>query len=121
MAAHKLDELCIGKYDGSGTLRQSFGSTGLVLRGDVGKDGCITKLSIKSLRDSRETDGYAALVAWLSLVAVTNPALTPEERKATLNALGLDRPRAGGTHHVGRVTYSGSSRIQVGRVPHYES
>lgn len=42
----------------------------------------------------------------LSLVAVTNPGLSAEQRKGTLLALGIDRLRAGDIHHPGGVAYS---------------
>lgn len=91
------------KYNGLGFIRQNLDGPSLLLTAQVDKAGCITKLDIKSRRE--DTDGYAALVAWMSVINATNPSLSREERKAVISGLNLDKPNAGGSYAAKRVTY----------------
>jgi hypothetical protein len=91
------------KYNGLGSIRQNLDGTSLLLTAKVDKAGCITQLDIKSRR--ADADGYAALVAWSSVIIVTNPSLPKEQRKTVFAALGIDKPSAGGSNTTNHVTY----------------
>lgn len=91
------------KYKGLGFIRQNLDGTSLLLTAKVDKAGCITHLDIKSRR--ADADGYAALVAWSSVIIVTNPSLPKEQRKTVFTALGIDKPSAGGSYTTNHVIY----------------
>jgi len=91
------------KYNGLGFIRQNLDGTSLLLTAKVDKAGCITQVDIKSRR--ADAGGFAALVAWSSVIIVTNPSLPKEQRKTVFTALGIDKPSAGGSHTVNHVTY----------------
>lgn len=91
------------KYKGLGFIRQNLDGPSLLLTAQVDKSGCVTKLEIKSRR--ADTDGFAALVAWTSVINVTNPTLSKDQRKEVITALNLDKPEAGGSFTSKRVTY----------------
>ena len=91
------------KYNGLGFIRQNLDGPSLLLTAQVDKNGCVTKLEIKSRR--ADTDGFAALVAWTSVINVTNPTLSKDQRKEVISSLNLDKPEAGGSFTSKRVTY----------------
>jgi hypothetical protein len=91
------------KYKNLGFIRQNLDGTSLLLTAKVDKAGCITQVEIKSRRADAEP--YAALVAWSSVIIVTNPDLPKDRRKEVFTALKLDKPDAGGSYSVNHVTY----------------
>jgi len=91
------------KYNSLGFIRQNLDGTSLLLTAKVDKAGCITRVEIKSRRADAEP--YAALVAWTSVIIVTNPDLPKERRKDVFKALKLDKPDADGSCSVNHVTY----------------
>ncbi|HXM97609.1 MAG TPA: hypothetical protein VN982_03970 [Candidatus Dormibacteraeota bacterium] len=91
------------KYNGLGFIRQILDDTSLLLTAKVDKSRCITVLEIKSRR--ADANGYAALVAWSSVIIVTNPSLPKEQRKSVFTALKLDKPDTGGSYSTNHVTY----------------
>lgn len=91
------------KYNGLGFIRQNIDGPSLLLTAQVDKAGCVTRVDIKSRR--ADADGYAALVAWSSVIMVTNPSLAKDQRKTVFSALKLDKPDAGGSYSANHVTY----------------
>lgn len=90
------------RYDGVGRVRQTLDGPSLLLVARVNKAGCITRASIRSRR--ADTNGFAALVAFSTLVFATNPTLSVTQRKAVLEAMKLDQPVAGGRYSVNGAT-----------------
>lgn len=99
------------KYDGVGRIRQALDGPSLLLVAQVDKAGCITRAAVKSRRT--DTNAFAALVAFSTLVFATNPTLTVPQRKAVLDAMKLDQPVAGGRYSVNGATYEFSEDAET--------
>src|SRR4051794_18525223 len=98
-------------YNGLGFLRQNLEAQGVLLTLRIDKNRCINRVDIKSRRS--DASGYAALVAWSSVIVATNPFLPKEQRKTVFSALRLDTPDAGGSYTVNRVTYAFVENTEV--------
>jgi hypothetical protein len=93
-------------YTGSGDIRQTV-ETGLLLRVTADQNGCLVKAELASRRKGNERpDGLAALFGWISLIAATNPTLSPPDQQAILSRLAIDKPNAGGTVTLNGMTYA---------------
>jgi hypothetical protein len=103
----------VENYNGLGFIRHNLGGARLLLTAQVDKAGCITEVHIKSRRADAEAKGLAALVAWSSIIIVTNPSLPKEQRKNVFESLKLDQPVAGGSYTVNHVTYAYTENTEI--------
>jgi hypothetical protein len=67
------------KYNGLGSIRKTLEGSSLLLVARVDKNACVYRIDIKSRR--ADSSGYAALVAWSSVIIVTNPSLSCQRRR----------------------------------------
>jgi len=112
-AAHLSSDWTIPKYSRLGFIRKNLDSGSLLVVAQVDKSGCIERIDVKSRR--ADGDGYAALVAWNSVIIVTNSSLSKEERAAIFMNLRLDKADAGGSFAINGVIYEFTETVELNR------